>query len=106
MRVSEEMITMTCSSCSKSRITTALEWGHTTTSGKCFKMCCDCCAKAKKQYARTPESTQEDNLQQYFIRYWNDVEFRSSKNEMNKVRSRNNIVCPECKQSMVCGSFL
>jgi hypothetical protein len=104
MTVSGDMITLTCSSCSKSQITTAKEWGHTT-SGKCFKMSLNCRAKVKNQYDRTPASVKEEKLQSNFHRYWNDVKLRNSKNEDNKVRSRNKIECPDCKTTMVCGSL-
>ena len=40
-----------------------------------------------------------------FERYWNDVQFMNSRNEENKARSKNHIVCPDCKKSMVCGSL-
>ena len=65
----------------------------------------DCHAKANIQYSKTSEPAKEDRLQSHFNRYWNDVEFKNSKNEMNKTRSRNKVVSSVCKKSIVCGSM-
>ena len=47
----------------------------------------------------------EATLKRLMDRYWNDAEFRNVKNEENKKRSREIVICSVCKKSMSHGGL-
>jgi hypothetical protein len=45
------------------------------------------------------------NLEKLNDRYWDDAKFRQRKNEENKARSRERVICSECQDEFAYGSM-
>jgi hypothetical protein len=45
------------------------------------------------------------NLEKLNDRYWDDAKFRQRKNEENRARSRERVICSECQDEFAYGSM-